>query len=370
MSADEALGGKFTVINIPGCPPNPYNFLSTVLYILTFKKLPDLDKQNRPQFAYRRLIHEGCERRAHFDAGRFALEFGDDGHRRGWCLYKLGCKGPETYNNCPEQLFGDVGPRSWPVGTGCPCFGCSEKGVGFTKPIPEQASLAHFTPAGLPLEEGGKVRVGGGELRFTPPTAFAPIEAPEGHGATTAAVGLVAGLAGVGGGRRRGDRHETGQRKIGPRRRDREGLAHGTISRRDFLKVSASGGLVLASSLSPVPVAAREPIPRLPEAKGILYDATVCIGCKACMAACKEYNHLPPDHCNPDSVWDDPVDLSSKTYNIVKLYTNGTGAGQRPGDQRLLLHPALLHALRRSLLRLRLPGIGPHQRPEHRGRPV
>ncbi len=196
VSTAEALGGKFSMINIPGCPPNPYNFLSTVLYILTLKKLPDLDDKGRPLFAYRRLIHEGCERRAHFDAGRFALEFGDEGHRRGWCLYKLGCKGPETFNNCPEQLFGDVGPRSWPVGTGCPCFGCSEKGVGFTKPIPEQASLKYFTPAGMPLEEG-KVRVGGGELRLTPPTAFAPIEAPEGHGVSATAVGIAAGLAGA-----------------------------------------------------------------------------------------------------------------------------------------------------------------------------
>jgi len=97
------------------------------------------------------------------------------------------------------------------------------------------------------------------------------------------------------------------------------------LSRRDFLKISASGSLVLASNLSPVPAAAREPVPRLPEAKGILYDATLCIGCKACMAACKEYNHLPPDHYHPNNVWDDPIDLSSKTYNIVKLYTNGTG---------------------------------------------
>ncbi len=194
----EALGSKYQVINIPGCPPNPYNFLSTVLFVLTFKKLPDLDDKSRPMFAYRRLIHEGCERRAHFDAGRFVLAYGDEGHRRGWCLYKMGCKGPETYNNCPEQLFGDVGPRSWPVGTGCPCFGCSEKGVGFTKAIPEQASLAYFTPAGLPLEkEGGKVRVGGGELRLTPPTAFAPVTAPEGHGATVTAVGIAAGLAGL-----------------------------------------------------------------------------------------------------------------------------------------------------------------------------
>jgi hydrogenase small subunit len=198
VSVQEAMGGKFPVINIPGCPPNPYNFLTTVIYILTFKKLPDLDSKGRPIFAYRRLIHEGCERRAHFDAGRFALEFGDEGHRRGWCLYKLGCKGPETYNNCPEQLFGDVGCRSWPVGTGCPCFGCSEKGVGFTKPIPEQASLAHFTPAGLPLEsEGGGLRVGGGALRLTPPTAFAPIMAPEGHGVAAGLAGLVAGAAAV-----------------------------------------------------------------------------------------------------------------------------------------------------------------------------
>jgi Fe-S-cluster-containing dehydrogenase component len=96
------------------------------------------------------------------------------------------------------------------------------------------------------------------------------------------------------------------------------------LSRRDFLKVSAAGGLMAASSLSPAPAAAREPTPRLPEAKGILYDATLCIGCKACMAACKEYNHLPPDKSSPDSLWDDPRDLSAKTVNIVKLYKNGS----------------------------------------------
>ncbi len=198
MSAAGALGNKYPFINIPGCPPNPYNFLSTVLYVLTFKKAPELDAKGRPKFAYRRLIHEGCERRAHFDAGRFALEFGDEGHRRGWCLYKLGCKGPETFNNCPSQLFGDVGPRSWPVGTGCPCFGCSEENVAFTKPIPELASLKYFTPAGIPLEKDGeKARLGGGELRVTPPTAFAPIETPRGHGPSVAAVGVAAGLAGL-----------------------------------------------------------------------------------------------------------------------------------------------------------------------------
>ncbi len=98
------------------------------------------------------------------------------------------------------------------------------------------------------------------------------------------------------------------------------------ISRRDFFKVSAGGGVVAASALNPVPALAREDRPRLPEAVGILYDATVCVGCKACMAACKEFNNLPPDKSTPDSLWDNPRDLSAKTYNIVKLYKNGTGA--------------------------------------------
>ncbi len=97
------------------------------------------------------------------------------------------------------------------------------------------------------------------------------------------------------------------------------------LSRRDFLKVSAGGGLLMASHLSPVPALAREPAARLPEAKGILYDATVCIGCKACMTACKEYNQLPPDPYDKNvALWDDPIDLSAKTVNIVKLYRNGT----------------------------------------------
>ena len=134
------------VVNIPGCPPNPYNFLSTVLYFVTFGKLPELDNEKRPKFAYSRLIHENCERRPHFDAGRFATAFGDDNHRKGYCLYKLGCKGPETYNNCSTLQFGDVGGGVWPVGIGHPCFGCSEGGVGFNTPLFTKASLHLVTP--------------------------------------------------------------------------------------------------------------------------------------------------------------------------------------------------------------------------------
>lgn len=112
VSLQEVLPGK-TVINIPGCPPNPHNFLATVAHIITYGKPPKLDDKNRPTFAYGRLIHEHCERRPHFDAGRFAKEFGDEGHREGWCLYHLGCKGPETYGNCSTLQFCDVG-GVWP----------------------------------------------------------------------------------------------------------------------------------------------------------------------------------------------------------------------------------------------------------------
>ena len=133
------------VVNIPGCPPNPYNFLSTVIHFLTFNKLPALDDKGRPKFAYSRIIHENCERRPHFDAGRFAEEFGDAGHRAGYCLYKLGCKGPETYNNCSTLAFNDT-PGCWPVATGTPCFGCSEEKVGFHSPLFAKAKVVFPTP--------------------------------------------------------------------------------------------------------------------------------------------------------------------------------------------------------------------------------
>ncbi len=170
----EALG-RSDVVSIPGCPPNPYNFLATVVHFLTFGKLPDLDAKNRPLFAYGRLIHENCERRAHFDAGRFALEFGDEGHRKGYCLYKLGCKGPETHANCPIVLFGDVGMQSWPVGTGHPCIGCTEQGIGFAKPIYALADLKNQRP----------------------PVTYARAVEEQGGGATAASAGLVGALVGA-----------------------------------------------------------------------------------------------------------------------------------------------------------------------------
>lgn len=163
------------VVTIPGCPPNPYNFLATVLHFVAFGKLPELDEKMRPKFAYGRLIHENCERRAHFDAGRFAMEFGDEGHRQGYCLYKIGCKGPETWANCPAIGFNDIGHGSWPVGTGHPCFGCTEEGVGFTKGIHELAKLQSVAP----------------------PLSYPKVVEEKGESATPVAAALAAGITGA-----------------------------------------------------------------------------------------------------------------------------------------------------------------------------
>jgi len=132
------------IVNIPGCPPNPYSFLSTLTYYLTLKRLPELDSLGRPLFAYGRRIHEHCERRPHFDAGRFAKAYGDEGHALGYCLYQLGCKGPATYANCPVQRFNDVG--AWPVSIGHPCIGCTEPDILFKTTIAEKVQIHDPTP--------------------------------------------------------------------------------------------------------------------------------------------------------------------------------------------------------------------------------
>ncbi len=119
-----AVLGSRAVVNIPGCPPNPVSFLGTVLHFLTFGRLPERDGLGRPLFAYGRRIHDHCERRPHFDEGRYVERFGDGGHRRGFCLYKVGCKGPSTFSNCPSVRFNDVGV--WPVSCGHGCVGCTE----------------------------------------------------------------------------------------------------------------------------------------------------------------------------------------------------------------------------------------------------
>jgi hydrogenase small subunit len=137
--APEVLEG-LPVVALPGCPTNPYNFLGVVMQYVTYGTLPELDHLSRPISIYGRTIHDHCPRRPHFDAGRFAEQFGDAGHKSGWCLYRLGCKGPETHANCATRHFGEIA-GAWPIGAGHPCVGCTEKGLAFATPIHQQLPL-------------------------------------------------------------------------------------------------------------------------------------------------------------------------------------------------------------------------------------
>jgi NiFe hydrogenase small subunit HydA len=114
------------VLNIPGCPMNPVNLTATVVHFLTFGALPEMDDLHRPLFGFGHLIHDNCERRGHFDAGEFVRAWGDEGHRAGWCLYQMGCKGPMSSHNCPTVRYNEG--TNWPIGAGHPCIGCSEPG--------------------------------------------------------------------------------------------------------------------------------------------------------------------------------------------------------------------------------------------------
>ena len=168
-----------TIVNLPGCPPNPYTLLGVVLQFADSGTLPELDAERRPKFAYDRDIHEQCPRRAHFDAGRFVKQYGDEGHREGWCLYEMGCKGPDTHAGCSTRHFNEM-PDVWPIGIGAPCIGCTEKKIAFRVPMFKVVQI---------------------HTRATPPETYPPINAPQGlvSPLATGLVGLgVGALAGAG----------------------------------------------------------------------------------------------------------------------------------------------------------------------------
>jgi len=112
------------IINIPACPANPANITGTILHFVLTGQIPELDHLGRPKFAFGYRIHDNCERRAHFDAGEFVEEWGDEGAKNNFCLYKMGCKGPMTFNNCSIVRYNEA--VNWPIGAGHGCIGCSE----------------------------------------------------------------------------------------------------------------------------------------------------------------------------------------------------------------------------------------------------
>jgi NiFe hydrogenase small subunit HydA len=133
------VGINKPLVNLDLCPVNPQYLVGVVVNFLLLGKIPDLDSFGRPIMFYGQTIHDNCERRAHFDAGRFVEKFGSQEEALNYCLYKMGCKGPMTYSACPKIQYNDR--TSWCIKAGGPCIGCAERGwtdkfAGFYERLP------------------------------------------------------------------------------------------------------------------------------------------------------------------------------------------------------------------------------------------
>ncbi|MBJ6800754.1 hydrogenase small subunit [Geomonas propionica] len=137
------------VVNISGCPPIAETITATLTYYLAYGHTPPLDGIGRPVFAYGQRIHDKCPRRASFDAGQFAERFDDENARRGYCLYRLGCKGPATFAPC-ATIEWNLG-QSFPIKAGHPCLGCTERDF-YDRMTPFYRRLPGFVVPGLGVE--------------------------------------------------------------------------------------------------------------------------------------------------------------------------------------------------------------------------
>jgi hydrogenase small subunit len=117
--------GGLPIVNVPGCPVQPDNFMETLLYLLYqaagMAPMIPLDNNLRPTWLFGKTVHEGCDRAGYYEQGDFAAEYGSPK-----CLVKLGCWGPVV--NC------NVTKRGWMDGIGgCPnvggiCIACTMPG--------------------------------------------------------------------------------------------------------------------------------------------------------------------------------------------------------------------------------------------------
>lgn len=123
-------GIKTPVINLPTCPVNPEWIVAMVIDVLLLGQLESgaildkLDAQGRPKLIFGQTIHDNCPRRGHFENGEFVYQFGSEEEVEGYCLYPMGCKGPQTFTNCPIVRWNNQ--TSWCVESGAPCIGCGD----------------------------------------------------------------------------------------------------------------------------------------------------------------------------------------------------------------------------------------------------
>ena len=96
------------------------------------------------------------------------------------------------------------------------------------------------------------------------------------------------------------------------------------MDRRNFLKSAGAAAAAGAVATSP-PAQARGNRTLPPDAVGLLFDSTLCIGCKACVSACRESNGTKPEYSTEEHLWDTPLDISGRTITVIKAYRSGSG---------------------------------------------
>ncbi len=131
------------IIKVPGCPPIGEVMAGIIVHLITFGRLPELDNIGRPKAFYAKRVHDSCYRRPYYDAGLFAESFDDQNAKEGYCLYKVGCRGPMTYNSCGTIRWNNG--VSFPIQSGHGCIGCSEEDFWDNGPFYERLTgLAGF----------------------------------------------------------------------------------------------------------------------------------------------------------------------------------------------------------------------------------
>jgi hydrogenase small subunit len=158
MGLADFLGWKWKskaglpIVNVPGCPVQPDNFMETLLYLLYqvggLAPMIPLDDQLRPKWLFGGTVHDGCDRAGYYEQADFAHEYGSPK-----CLVKIGCWGPVVNCNVPK--------RGWMAGIGgCPnvggiCIGCTmpgfpDKFMPFMDPPPGSKLSSHMiAPYGM-----------------------------------------------------------------------------------------------------------------------------------------------------------------------------------------------------------------------------
>ncbi len=100
---------------------------------------------------------------------------------------------------------------------------------------------------------------------------------------------------------------------------ERNGTTGRGITRRQFLTGGVAAGAMALSGEAE----ARGNHELPPEAMGLLYDSTLCTGCKACVTACKEANGFELA-CSPATPYLDPSqELSHDCFNVIKMFSDG-----------------------------------------------